>query len=224
MDKKQLAGEAAVKYVEDGMVIGLGTGSTVYYALLKLGERVAEGLRIQGIPTSEATAELANRLHIPLTTFAQNPRLDLTIDGADSVTPDFHLIKGGGGALLREKLVAAASDRLIVIVDDSKLAQTFEGVSIPVEVVPFAWETTAARLAEIGGRWTLRMKDGKPFVTDNHNYILDTVFDRIPSVPDLESTLKRMIGVVESGLFIGMTSTLIVGYVDGARIVEVPTA
>lgn len=220
MNKKQRAGEAAVDFVEDGMVIGLGTGSTVYYALLKLGERVADGLYIQGIPTSEATAELAQKLKIPLTTFAEHPRLALTIDGADAVTPEFHLIKGGGGALLREKLVAAASDRLVVIVDDGKLTPSFDGVSIPIEVVPFAWETTAARLESLGGRWKLREEEGAVFVTDNHNYILDTTFTSILSVPELERQLKYVTGVVETGLFVGMADSVIVGYESEAKMLS----
>ncbi|TDY47881.1 ribose-5-phosphate isomerase [Alicyclobacillus sacchari] len=217
MDKKQLAGVEAANYVKDGMKVGLGTGSTVYYTITELGRRVAAGLNIVGIPTSAATEALAKELQIPLTTFQECPRLDLTIDGADAVTPDFQLIKGGGGALLREKLVAAASDKLLIVVDDGKLYDSFAGLSIPIEVVPFAWETTARRIANSGGKWTLRERDGGPFVTDNHNYILDTVFEPVANPGRLQDVLKAMTGVVETGLFIDMADVVIVGRGDGVQ-------
>lgn len=217
MNKKQLAGEQAVSYVEDGMILGLGTGSTVYWSIMKLGELVRKGLRVKGIPTSEETAALARQLEIPLTTFAAHPRIDVTIDGADAVTPDFSLIKGGGGALLREKLVANASSRMIVVIDDGKLAETFEGVEIPIEVVPFGWETTASRIAMLGGETTMRQQDDEPFVTDNHNYILDARFGVISGIDKLHANLKAMCGVVETGLFIGLADTIIIGGDDGVE-------
>ncbi|EJY56016.1 ribose 5-phosphate isomerase [Alicyclobacillus hesperidum URH17-3-68] len=217
MNKKELAGVEAANYVKDGMKVGLGTGSTVYYTIVELGRRVAAGLRIVGIPTSAATEALAKELHIPLTTFQACPRLDLTIDGADAVTPDFQLIKGGGGALLREKLVAAASDQLLIVVDDGKLYDSFANLSIPIEVVPFAWETTAQRIANLGGKWTLREREGVPFVTDNHNYILDTVFDSVADPGRLQDVLKAITGVVETGLFINMADAVIVGRADSVE-------
>ncbi|KRW92050.1 ribose 5-phosphate isomerase [Alicyclobacillus tengchongensis] len=217
MNKKELAGVEAANYVKDGMKVGLGTGSTVYYTIVELGRRVAAGLHIVGIPTSAATEALAKELHIPLTTFQECPRLDLTIDGADAVTPDFQLIKGGGGALLREKLVAAASDQLLIVVDDGKLYDSFANLSIPIEVVPFAWETTAQRIANLGGKWTLRERDGAPFVTDNHNYILDTVFDSVADPGRLQDVLKAITGVVETGLFVNMAHAVIVGRADGVE-------
>ncbi|WP_206832418.1 ribose-5-phosphate isomerase RpiA [Alicyclobacillus fructus] len=211
MEKKRMAGEEAANRICSGMKVGLGTGSTAYYTIVEVGRRVREGLDIVAIPTSRETERLARELGIPLTDFRSCPRLDLTIDGADAVTPDLQLIKGGGGALLREKLVASISDELIIVVDDSKLYDSLSGLAIPVEVVPFAWETTARRIEQLGGRWTLRERDGEVFVTDNHNYILDTVFDEVHDPADLARRLKLTTGVVESGLFIDMASEVAVG-------------
>lgn len=217
MDKKRLAGEKAVSYVEDGMILGLGTGSTVYWSVTKLGELVGKGLRVKGIPTSEDTARLARKLDIPLTTLAEHPRIDLTIDGADAVLPDFSLIKGGGAAHLREKIVASASSRMVVVIDDSKLAETFEGLNIPIEVVPFGWETTASRIAILGGETSLRLQDDEPIVTDNHNYVLDAKFGTIAGIDKLNASLKALCGVVETGLFIGLADTIVIGRDDGVE-------
>jgi ribose 5-phosphate isomerase A len=202
------------------MKVGLGTGSTVYYAILKIGALVKDGLHMVGIPTSNQTEALAKELGIPLTNFAQTPVLDVTIDGADAVLPDLSLIKGGGGALLREKLVASSSKRFIVVVDESKLVDTFDGLPIPIEVVPFAWETTAERIRKMGGNPTLRMKDDQTFVTDNHNYILDTTFEHAGSTSHLHETLKNITGVVDTGLFPDLADKVIVAGENETRILE----
>src|ERR1700729_875101 len=178
--RKKEAGEAAARLVEDGMVVGLGTGSTARFAISAIGRRVAEeGLRIVGIPTSDRTADQARTEKIPLTTFAEHTQIDLTIDGADEVLPGpLYLIKGHGGALLREKIVAAASKRMIVVADQTKLSERLGSlVSVPVEGVPFGWETTQLRLGELGGKPSLRLgKDGKRFITDSGHYIIDCAF------------------------------------------------
>src|SRR5271156_5835276 len=177
---KKEAGEAAAKLVEDGMVVGLGTGSTARFAIAAIGRRVAaEGLRILGIPTSDRTAEQARSLNIPLTTFAEHTEIDLTIDGADEILPGpLYLIKGHGGALLREKIVAAASRRMIVVADESKIVSRLGSlVAVPVETVKFGWQTTAAKLGRLGGNPSLRMgRNKRPFVTDGGNYVLDCAF------------------------------------------------
>lgn len=217
---KRVAGERALDYVKDGMVLGLGTGSTVYYTLQKLGRLVQEGLQIKGIPTSKATEVMAKELGIPLTNFREHPVLDITIDGADAVTPKLELVKGGGGALLREKLVAGASKQMIVIVDESKRVDSFDGVSIPVEVVPFAVETTVERIRALGGRPTMRQDGDELFVTDNAHYIVDVTFASVPDVAALHDRLKRLTGVVETGLFPDLASFVIVGSARGVDVVE----
>lgn len=214
MDKvaqaKKMAAERAVDFVEDGMTIGLGTGSTSYFAIQRLGERVAEGLRIRAIGTSKRTEELAQAVHIPLITFSDVKELDLAIDGADEVAHDYSLTKGGGGALLREKLVASAARRFLVIVDHTKRVHHLGKFLLPVEVVPFAWELTHYRIEQLGCRATRRRQDnGEPFITDNHNYILDCDFGEIVDPPLLHNALKALPGVVETGLFIDMAYAII---------------
>ena len=217
---KQQAGERAAEFVQDGMSVGLGTGSTVYWTILKLALMVKDGLKIRAVPTSEQTAKLANEQKIPLVTFADVRELDLTIDGADEISPSLDLIKGGGGALLREKLVAVASKRLIIVADDSKLASTLGSFPLPVEVVPFGWETTARRIENLDLKWTLRMSDGKTFLTDNGNYILDCNCGKIENAGELHRAIKMLTGVVETGLFVGMASTAVVAGEDGIKIIE----
>lgn len=217
MDAKQLAGEAAASWVKDGMLVGLGTGSTVYWTIQKLGQRVSQdGLRIRGVATSTQTAELAQQLGIPLTTLEEVDKLDVAIDGADEFNAAFDLIKGGGGALVREKLVALAADRFVVVADESKQVDTLGRFPLPVEVLPFAWNHTAQRIASLGCEPRLRERNGKPFVTDNGNYILDCPFGSIPSPSYLHKTLKQQPGVVETGLFVGLPSAIIVS--DGETV------
>ena len=222
MNLKQAAGTRAAGYVENGMTIGLGTGSTVYWTIRRLGAMVVnDGLKIQAVPTSKQTEDLARQFGITLVTFAGVQELDLTIDGADEISPALDLIKGGGGALLREKLVAAASKRLIIVADESKLSSVLGSFALPVEVVPFAWETTARRIEKLNLKPTLRMREGKMFVSDNGNYILDCASGgNIENPAKLHVELKLLTGVVETGLFTGMTSAAVVADANGIEIIE----
>ena len=220
MNPKQRAGEKATEFVRDGMNVGLGTGTTVYWTIQRLGAMVREGLHIRGIPTSRRTEQQAIEAGIPLTSFAEVTELDLTIDGADEINPSFDLIKGGGGALLREKLVAAASRQLIVVADGSKQVATLGKFPLPVEVVPFAWEVTARRIAAFGCTPTLRAVDGQPYVSDNGNYILDCRFGAIPDPATLHRDLKLLVGVVETGLFVGMADVAVIGSESGVSILK----
>jgi ribose 5-phosphate isomerase A len=217
---KRQSAEVAVAAVEDGMVIGLGTGSTAKIAVDLLGERVRAGLRIVGVPTSERTASQARELGIPLGELADHPELDLTIDGADEVhTGTLDLIKGLGGALVREKIVAAASRRMIVIVDESKLVARLGGVRLPVEVVRFGWQATLRHLERAGAEGVLRERDGAPFITDNGNHIIDCQLD-ISDPAAVDATLNAIPGVVMSGLFIGIATRVIAGTESGPRILD----
>ncbi|MEO1447887.1 MAG: ribose-5-phosphate isomerase RpiA [Bacteroidota bacterium] len=215
MNAKQAAGEKAVELIQDGMKVGLGTGSTVFYTLKALGKRVREGLKIEAIPTSRATEQLAREEGIPLISFADITRLDLTIDGADEVNPQKQLIKGGGGALYREKLVASISDRLIIIVNTGKDKEVLGSFPLPVEIVPFGREVVTRRIERMGGNPVLRMDGVMPFATDNGNMILDCHFERIEDPASLHHQIKGMVGVVETGLFIDMADQIIVGYENG---------
>lgn len=221
---KKAAALRAIDYVEDGMVVGLGTGSTAYFVVEGLGARVAKGLKITGIPTSERTATQARSLHIPLATFAEHPEIDLTIDGADEVERgSLNLIKGLGGALLREKIVAAASKRLVIVVDHDKLVDRLgDHTPVPVEVTQFGWQATAARLQRLGATPVLRhAAEDHPFITDGGNYILDCRFERIADPHALECGIGRIVGVVESGLFVGRSAAVVIASETG---VEVLTA
>lgn len=216
--RKREAAMAAVAMVSDGMVVGLGTGSTAAFAIDGLIERVRGGLKIVGIPTSERSARQARDGGIELTDFARHPKVDLTIDGADEIAKgSLDLIKGLGGALLREKIVAAASTRLVIIADEPKLVDGLGGtVPVPIEVVAFGWETTMIRLAGLGARPILRKAaDGSPFRTDGGNLILDCHFGGIADPAGLERALSMVVGVVETGLFIGMATTALVAAPSG---------
>jgi ribose 5-phosphate isomerase A len=215
---KRQAAMAAVAMVEDGMVVGLGTGSTAAFAIEGLIARVRDGLRIVCIPTSERSARQARDGGIVLTDFSRHPKVDLTIDGADEIARgSLDLIKGLGGALLREKIVAAASAKLVIIADEPKLVSGLGGTApVPVEVVPFGWETTALRLAGLGANPVLRMaQGGGVFQTDGGNLILDCHFGIITGPARLEQDLSATIGVVETGLFIGMATTALVATPGG---------
>jgi ribose 5-phosphate isomerase A len=216
---KRAAGDAAAALVEDGMRLGLGTGSTVRWVLEALARRIREeGLRVTGIPTSEQTAARARELGIPLTDFAATEALDLCIDGADEVERGtLRLIKGLGGALLREKIVAEAAGRFIAVVDASKIVATLgEKAPLPVEVTMFGWEATARRLGALGGAPVLRQRDGAPVRTDGGNLILDCAgFAPIRDPLGLQARIKTIAGVVETGLFLGGAEQAIVGGADG---------
>lgn len=213
---KRTAGERAADHVSDHMIVGLGTGSTAYFAIVRLAERIRdEGLGIRGIATSERSAALARELGIPLTSFAEVLHIDVTIDGADEVDPAFNLIKGGGGALLREKLVASASATELIIVDEGKLRKRLGAFPLPVEVVPFGWQLTRQCLEQLGCEAKFRSSDNGPFVTDNGNYILDCSFGAIDDPPALERRIVGTCGVVECGIFTGLATRIIIGKSDG---------
>ena len=216
--RKREAAMVAVAMVEDGMVVGLGTGSTAAFAIEGLIARVRQGLRIVGIPTSERSARQAAEGGLQLTDFAHHTKLDLTIDGADEIARDsLNLVKGLGGALLREKIVAAASERLVIIADEPKLVSGLGGTApVPIEVVDFGWQTTAVRLIRLGANPVLRTQaDGTAFRTDGGNLILDCDFGPIADPAGLERTLGDTVGVVETGLFIGMATTALVATPGG---------
>jgi ribose 5-phosphate isomerase A len=219
---KKAAAEAAAKLVESGMVVGLGTGSTASFVIGELGWRVAqEGLRMIGIPTSERTAEQARSLKIPLATIGEHTEIDLTIDGADEVERStLFLIKGHGGALLREKIVAAASKRMIVVIDETKLVERLgTNFSVPVEVVPFGWQSTERKLNKLGANPTLRMgPDKKPYVTDGGHYIVDCAYGPMQGPKETAHHLDHVVGVVEHGLFLGFASQVFVGGESGVTV------
>lgn len=219
---KKMAALKAIEKIKDGMIVGLGTGSTAAHAVRGLAERIEkESLTISAIPTSERTRELAEELGITLITLEQCDVIDLTIDGADEVDDDFQLIKGGGGALLREKIVAAASKRFIVIVDARKRVTKLGSFPLPVEVVPFGKKVVSRQIRQVGGIPQLRRSaDGEPFVTDEGNYILDCQFGAINDPRALAATISQITGVVEHGLFIDMVDAVIVGRDEGIEVLD----
>lgn len=215
MNLKQIAAEKAVEAIQDGMKVGLGTGSTAYWAIQKIGERVAQGLHIQAVATSRASEDQAKELGIPIIPFDQIGRLDVTIDGADEVNEQLMLVKGGGGALLREKIVESNSDRLIIIVDESKDVKVLGAFPLPVEVVPFASEWTLEALRQTGCQAEWRIKDDERFLTDNGNYIADCYYGTIENPQELEIRLNQIPGVVDNGLFINMADQVIIARANG---------
>lgn len=229
MDARQMkikAAETALSYVEDGMRLGIGTGSTAEEFVRLLAERVADGLSVRGVPTSERTARLCVELGVPLNSLDELPELDLAIDGADEVDRALRLIKGGGGALLREKIVAAASERVIIIADESKLVETLGAFPLPVEVNLFGLAATrvaiekAASALGLGGEILLRPGEDGPFRTDGGHFILDASFGRIPEAEALSDALHAIPGVVEHGLFLSMTTAAIIAGEAGVRTLE----
>jgi ribose 5-phosphate isomerase A len=226
-DLKRQAAARAVEQVQDGMKLGLGTGSTAKHFVELLGERVKAGLKVVGVPTSEATRADAERCGVPLTTLEEVDHLDLTVDGADEVDPNLDLIKGGGGALLREKIVAAASDRMIVIADETKWVDTLGRFPLPIEVIPFGLGATRRAIEAafagngVSGPMDIRKtRDGHVFVTDGGHWIVDARLGRIPDSPRLAASLNSIPGVVEHGLFIGLARTAVLAGPQGIRIVE----
>jgi ribose 5-phosphate isomerase A len=210
--EKELAGRAAAQLVRDGEIVGLGTGSTAYFTVIALGERVKAGLKIIGIPTSEATAVLARDVGIPLTTLDEHPEIDITIDGADEVDPHLNLIKGGGGALTREKVVASASKRMVVVSDSSKVVPVLGKFPLPVEVIAFARTVVEKKIVALGGQPKLRLRpDSSSFITDNGNQILDCSFGKITDAAALAQALSDTPGIVEHGLFIGIAKLALIG-------------
>lgn len=214
--QKALAALKAMEFVQDGQILGLGTGSTVHHFLTALGQQVQQGLRVRGVPTSQVTAVYARQLGIPLLSNEEPWDIDVAVDGADQIDPHLNLIKGGGGALLREKIVAKAAQQFIVIVDQAKHVPRL-GLSfpLPVEIVPFGWRTTQRHLENLGWQSPLRQKAGQPFLTDNGNYIMDLHIPEIADPAALELSLNQIPGVIECGLFVMMASLVITGTDDG---------
>ena len=217
---KQQAAEHAVTFIESGMIVGLGTGSTAILAVRRLAQLLHEGQlqNIVGIPTSVGIEQEALKLGIPLTTLEEHPTVDLTIDGADEVDPQLDVIKGGGGALLREKIVAQATQRQVIIVDDSKRSDALGTKwAIPIEVISFGWGSQQHFLEGLGAEVKLRMAGDAPFVTDHGNYILDSNFGPIADPYELDEQLNRRVGIVEHGLFLNLVTDVIVASPEGIQ-------
>jgi ribose 5-phosphate isomerase A len=214
---KELAAKKSLDFIEDGMVVGLGTGSTATRFIKLLGERVKRGLKIRGIPTSKTSKQLAESLSIPIIDFQQCPEIDVAIDGADEIAPGLALIKGGGGALLHEKIVASASRRFIIIADSSKVVTRLGKVPLPVEVIPTASPLVARKLAEMGIRPTIRrLKIASPFITEEGNLILDCECGEIHDPDALAASIRNLVGVVEHGLFLHIAERALVS--DGSKV------
>jgi ribose 5-phosphate isomerase A len=217
MEAKRLAAEKAVTYLQNEMIVGLGTGSTTFWAIKKIGERVREGMNIKAVASSEHSETLARQLNIPIVPFSQIQQIDVTIDGADEVDKNFNLIKGGGGALLREKILVYHSKQFIVIVDDSKLVTHLGEYPLPVEIIPFASNLTLSRLKALGCDGLIRKNDDTLFKTDNGNLIADCHFKEIIDPQSLDQQLRSIPGVVETGLFHhNLVSMVIAAYGDGS--------
>lgn len=221
---KKAAALRAVEFIRDGMVIGLGTGSTAKHLLAAIGQQVRAGRKVRGVPTSQETAALARESGIPLIDTEERWEIDVAIDGADQVDPDFNLIKGGGGALLKEKIVAASAKHFIVMVDYTKQVSVLGGsFPLPIEVIPFGWGSTAREIEALTqSRVVLRNRNGVPFKTEAGHLIVDVHIDRIDRPGELETALNLIPGVVETGLFVGRTNTLIVGTSQGVHTFHVP--
>ena len=216
ISEKQLSAEAACDYVKDGMIVGLGTGTTAEFAVRKIGKLVRNGLSIRGIPTSNRTKDLAEAEGIPLIDFSESMFIDLTIDGADEIDGNLNMIKGGGAALLQEKIVASVSKAEIIVVNMTKLVDQLGAFPLPVEVIPFGWQVVFNQLESLHGNPDLRLNNGKPLVTDQGNYIIDCHFRKIKNPKLLEHHLNMIPGVVENGLFINLCTKMIIA--DGEQL------
>lgn len=221
---KQSAALGAVEFVRDGMVVGLGTGSTAKHMVIALGEKVRAGMKLRGVPTSQETAALAGQYGIPLIDTHNRWEIDVALDGADQVDPNFNLIKGGGGALLKEKIVAASAKQFIVMVDHTKQVSVLGGsFPLPIEIIPFGWSSTVHHIETLTkSRVVLRERNGTPFKTEAGHLIADAHIDRIDRPSELETALNLIPGVVETGLFVGWTNVLIVGTPQGVHTLHVP--
>jgi len=215
IDPKKLAAEKAVEFIRDGMMVGLGTGTTAYWAIQGIGARVKEGLKVKAVSSSDRSSSLAKELGIPLLDINSIPGIDITIDGADEVDGEKNLIKGGGGALLREKILAIHTRQYIIVVDESKMVKQLGQFPLPVEIVHFASSLTVKRIEALGCQANLRKKDGKEFISDNGNLIVDCKFGNIRDAPSLNQQLHSIAGVLETGLFVGFSPTIIVGQSNG---------
>ena len=216
ISEKQLSAEAACDYVKDGMIVGLGTGTTAEFAIRKMGKLVRDGLSIKGIPTSNRAKEVAEMEGIPLIDFSESMFIDLTIDGADEIDGNLNMIKGGGAAMLQEKIVASVSRAEIIVVNRTKLVDQLGVFPLPVEVIPFGWQVVFNQLESLHGNPDLRLNNGKPLVTDQGNYIIDCNFRKIKNPKLLEHQLNMIPGVVENGLFINLCTKMIIA--DGEQL------
>lgn len=220
MDEKKIAGIKATEYIENNMVLGLGTGSTVYYMIEKLGELVDQGLKIKAVATSQTTANLANEFKIPLVSIDEVEKIDLVIDGVDEIDGEFNAIKGGGGALFREKMVANIAEQVIWIIDSSKLVDSIGTFPLPVEILPYGYRHILKKLKLLSLNPVMRIKDDIPFVTDNHNYILDLHIGKAFDIKYVAEILKSVTGVLEIGMFLNTCDRIIVGTSNGIKVVE----
>lgn len=224
-NEKQAAGRASVRFIQEGNIVGLGSGSTATFAVHAIAERIQAGLKILAIPTSDQTRDLAASLRIPLTTLDEYQEIDIDIDGADEIDPALNLIKGGGGALLREKIIASASKRFIVIADSTKLVPMLGKFPLPVEIIPFARALVTKEIEGMGAAVKLRrLANGEPFRSDEGHNILDCSFRQIPDPPALALSLEAIPGIVEHGMFIHMASMALVATEAGVKEIHPPKA
>lgn len=220
MEQKRIAGEKATEYIKDGMILGLGTGSTAYYMIKKVGELVQNGMNLKAVATSKNTENLAKELHIPLVQIDEVDKIDLCIDGVDEIDKHFNAIKGGGGALFREKIVANLANEVIWIMDDSKLVDNIGAFPLPIEVLPYGYTQVIRKLKNYSLNPEIRMKDGNVFITDNGNYIVDLHIGNPMDINDVYDKVNGLTGVLETGLFINMCKRIIVGTHSGTKIIE----
>lgn len=220
MEQKRIVGEKATEYIKDGMILGLGTGSTAYYMIKKVGELVQNGMNLKAVATSKGTENLAKELNIPLVEIDEIDKIDLCIDGVDEIDKDFNAIKGGGGALFREKIVASLANEVIWIMDDSKLVHSIGAFPLPIEVLPYGYTQVIRKLKEYSFNPKIRVKDGNIFVTDNGNYIVDLHIGKQMDIPDVYNKVIGITGVLEIGLFINMCKRIIVATDRGTKVIE----
>lgn len=220
MEQKRIAGQKATEYIRDGMIIGLGTGSTAYYMIKRVGELIQLGMNLKAVATSKSTESLANELHIPLVQIDEIDRIDLCIDGVDEIDKHFNAIKGGGGALFREKIVANLANEVIWIMDDSKLVDSIGAFPLPIEILPYGYTQVIRKLKEYSFNPIIRMKGGNVFITDNGNYIVDLHIGNPMDIHDVYNKVNEITGVLEIGLFINMCSRIIIGTDKGIKIIE----
>ncbi|WP_238948460.1 ribose-5-phosphate isomerase RpiA [Clostridium sp. YIM B02569] len=220
MDQKRVAGEKSTEYIKDGMILGLGTGSTAYYMIKKVGELIKNGMKIKAVATSKSTESLARELKIPLLSIDEVDRIDLAIDGVDEIDNEFNAIKGGGGALFREKIVASLANEVIWIMDESKLVDGIGEFPLPVEILPYGYKHVIKELQDYSLNPKIRMKEEEIFVTDNGNYIVDLHIGTPMNINDVYNKVNRITGVLETGLFINMCNRIIIGTNSGAKIIN----
>jgi len=220
MEQKRIAGQKATEYIKDGMILGLGTGSTAYYMIKKVGELVQNGMNLKAVATSKDTESLAKELHIPLVQIDELDRIDLCIDGVDEIDKHFNAIKGGGGALFREKIVANLANEVIWIMDDSKLVDSIGAFPLPIEVLPYGYTQVIRKLKNYSLNPVIRMKDGNIFTTDNGNYIVDLHIGKPMDINDVYDKVNGITGVLETGLFINTCKRIIVGTDSGTKVIE----